>query len=943
MSAPLRQASFASGELSPEIGSNSPHYARGLRTCLNAFATKGGRIHNRPGTTYIGLTRDAGASTPHLVPFIFSDSQSFVLEFGEEYVRFFTGGEAVIAATTVVAWDILVSYSKGNFVSYLGAKYRSKVNANLGNVPNISPTQWAADSTYEIVSPYALLDVPRLRFSQTGDVVLITHPSYAPRELRRLANDSWTLTAASFTLDAPWIGGTPPAFESVIWDTAPAAYSALVDYAVGNHVTSGGFTYIALQVNGPATTVKSPSANADYWAYDGWVATTTYGESDYVYVAGVLYVSLLPRNINHAPGAGAPWWAVAADTSHPQREWEWVFTFLWKDSTGALRETKAYTTVLRSPSGKWPLASDRPAKLSSINAALGLFSLAYTITAVRWYRGRNGVRGWVGDVDSDGTVAGTPMFKDDGQAPDFSVQPPKGTNPFDAASGAGTTTQSYPAVATHHDQRRIYGRSTQKPSTIFGSALGNFDDFDHPFPVQEDDAFEFKLAAARLEDIRAMVTLERLILFTGAGEWSADGTQGEAISAVNVNVRRHTEHGSAWLAPLVVGSRVLFNSTRGNEVRDFAYDWGLQTYVSDDVSVHGRHLLDGYSIVDWAYQRHPHSIVWAIRDDGVLLSLTFDAKAGVLAWARHTTADDDEFERVCCVPENVTEDQEAIADAVYFVVKRGTNVRCIERMAERRVAADTDIRQRVFLDSAIIGADINLDGARTMRASGASYAAEAEVTITAAGHTPFSVLSIGSDVVLDPDGDTETRVRITGYTSTTVVTGILQTACPAAFQNIATTDWGFAYGYFPTTLNPNLNGRTVYALCDGEVQGPLAVATNAVTFDPPALYIVIGLPYVTDIEPLDLVTDKVVSIDSVAVEVVNSRGFKVGSTLANVRPAKVRAVTESYAHPELQTGKVDVRVDSKWSREGRCAIRQDQPLPLTILSITREVTAGGKP
>lgn len=145
--ASIRQTNFLAGELSPTLHGRTDLdlYARGLRRCRNFFISKHGAAVSRPGMKYCGEVKNS-AQKVRLIPFIYSDSQSYVLEFGPAYIRFWTAGGRV----------------------------------ESGGVP------------VEVVTPYAEADLSRLKFAQSGDVLVVAHHAHAPRELKRLSHTSWT-------------------------------------------------------------------------------------------------------------------------------------------------------------------------------------------------------------------------------------------------------------------------------------------------------------------------------------------------------------------------------------------------------------------------------------------------------------------------------------------------------------------------------------------------------------------------------------------------------------------------------------------------------------------------------------------------------------------------------------------------------------------------------
>ena len=154
-------ASFNAGELSPLLAGRPDlaKYANGCAKLENFIPTVQGPVARRPGTTYVTAVKDSTARTA-LVPFVFSNSQAFVLEFGNQYIRFYT---------------------------------------QHGQLQVTPPTP------YEIATPYVTADlfdadgVFRLSYAQSGDVIYFAHPAYPLQKLSRLANTSWTFAAVNLT------------------------------------------------------------------------------------------------------------------------------------------------------------------------------------------------------------------------------------------------------------------------------------------------------------------------------------------------------------------------------------------------------------------------------------------------------------------------------------------------------------------------------------------------------------------------------------------------------------------------------------------------------------------------------------------------------------------------------------------------------------------------
>ena len=136
------QTNFNGGEFSPLTYGRSDlkKYATGLATCLNYVPTIQGGLTRRPGTRYIAQTKDN--STVRLVAFEFSETQTYIIEFGHLYVRFYTNDGQLLEST-----DTFRLLTEDGF--YL----KSENNRYLIN---------EATGAYELSSSYTADDLPKI-------------------------------------------------------------------------------------------------------------------------------------------------------------------------------------------------------------------------------------------------------------------------------------------------------------------------------------------------------------------------------------------------------------------------------------------------------------------------------------------------------------------------------------------------------------------------------------------------------------------------------------------------------------------------------------------------------------------------------------------------------------------------------------------------------------
>ena len=155
----LALTSFVSGEFSPKMDGRTDFekYSSGAKTLENFLVHPQGAATRRVGTQFIAEVKSSAAKT-RLIPFEFSTTQTYILEFGNNYIRFFK--------------------DKGQILS--------------------------GGSAYEISTPYLTAELFDIKFAQSADVMYITHPNHEVMKLSRTGHTSWTLTEVEFT-DGPYL------------------------------------------------------------------------------------------------------------------------------------------------------------------------------------------------------------------------------------------------------------------------------------------------------------------------------------------------------------------------------------------------------------------------------------------------------------------------------------------------------------------------------------------------------------------------------------------------------------------------------------------------------------------------------------------------------------------------------------------------------------------
>ena len=178
------QRSFTGGEISPAMYGriDDQKYQTGMALCQNLLVLPQGPLQNRSGFEFVRAAKYSDKPC-RLIPFVFSSTQTMVLEFGDHYIRFHTMGATLLDDN---------------------------------------------DNVYEVATPYAAEDVADIHYAQSADVVTLVHPSYAPRELRRYGALDWRLATIDFgsPLSAPTnLSGTYVCQDSTATDAQKTLYT----------------------------------------------------------------------------------------------------------------------------------------------------------------------------------------------------------------------------------------------------------------------------------------------------------------------------------------------------------------------------------------------------------------------------------------------------------------------------------------------------------------------------------------------------------------------------------------------------------------------------------------------------------------------------------------------------------------------------------------------
>lgn len=532
-----------------------------------------------------------------------------------------------------------------------------------------------AAAIYTLTTPYAAVDLPWLKFTQSADVTSFaiwnqnTLTEYPPCDLTRYADNDWTIEEIQ-------IGATisTPAFFNV---EAIGTYTGLGSYVIYYYVTA-----VNSQTGEESQPVQQYLTNG---LLGEAVPNTAISNSN---------------NLTWAQVPGAGYYNIYAETAVPLIRNEPNANIVPPPTfiAGLIGQSNGTSF---SDGGITPSFSQGPPQHQNPFARGAITAATLSVGGVNYGGVGNSPLSTVAEiVTNTGTDAEiTPIYVAMGnfavgslwvQNGGQNYLPTDGVNILGTGVGAlgtltvGPATGTYPGTVAYFQERRVYANTQNNTDTYFFSQNGLYLNFDTHFPVTANDAITGSPWAVLVDGIQWMINMPGgLVVLTGTSAWQLTGTGGSSLNPVAITPSSQQAQPQAFngvsplVPPIKIDYQILYVQAKGSIVREFSYQFYTNIYTGLDLTEISSQLFEGYSILQWAYAEEPHKVVWAVRGDGALLSLTYLKAEEVSAWARHDTNGQYVSVATCT---------ELPVDAVYVVVERvinGQSCYMVERMDNR--------------------------------------------------------------------------------------------------------------------------------------------------------------------------------------------------------------------------------------------------------------------
>lgn len=642
MTVPVQKTSFVSGEIAPSLF-GMIEFAKVINGCSvlrNMFPSIRGGVHSRGGLANIGRGLQTGTTPNRLIPFKFNAAQQMILEFSNLNMRIIYQGAYVTETTkniTAASGNQITvpghGYSIGDWFYVTGTNTNADgrifpitnisgniltVQTILGVAVNITgySTGGTAARIYTVTSPYADVDLQYIKYTQSADRMSLTcvnastGTEYPPYDLLRYGATNWVFSAVSFQ-------------EQI---SAPTNVSGSQSfYNSGTLGTSWVYAYCVTSVNSAGQeSVASPPC----------------------YITGAINIAVAQgtNTIKWRPVSGAAYYNVyrAQPSWNSSPQPGTLFGFCGQTLAPVFNDPNISPDYTVSPpTHQEPFSRNSLIAVTMIAGGSGYSQLSATAT----FNTASTDVPVLQPVEVNGYIAGV-IISSPGSGLSSSDTITFGGG---AGSGAKASIQlgpsigTYPSVVNYHQQRRWYANSTNNPDTYWASKPGDYENMDSAIPVNDSDALSGSPWATQVNGIQWLIPMPgSLLVATSQDLWQLTGAGGSysPITPANQQANRQTNFGFSGYGtqePIVVDWHILYVEYGGFTVRQVQYNYWANIFTGLDISFASNHLFKNHQVLGWAWASEPDRIVWAYREDGKMLSLTYLPDQEVITWARHDT------------------------------------------------------------------------------------------------------------------------------------------------------------------------------------------------------------------------------------------------------------------------------------------------------------------
>jgi len=882
------QPSFNNGEISPLLYDRVDYnkFVSSVKSGKNMFVHPQGGMSNRAGTMMLAQAKD---ETVRLIPFEFSSTETYIIEFGNGYCRFFTANGQVVVDTVVDGQTVQVPY--------------------------------------EIVSPFTTADLSKIRYCQSGDVMYIAWGG-EPKTLTRFGHTNWQFDsydykrgplteykegfegALSYENDELYITTTEEFDASDIGNKfATKAFfpTQTLSYRVSSQAIAENIKETVFYAGGKITLKTSGTWAGQIHLEEsesgttGWKRVRTFssteasadGGSNFDFVSDYtnndtflrinlddlltfsssglniqLFVEGFYKNLSFivAEKVDAFKYRVTLIEDNPLII-KYVSGIIYSGDVKARIQSVDNIWGLDSFSvSHWTVTVGNEVKydagFTGINGPGGIYTSGFedVVAALRLAIGDDGSVQYLGGGLQDVTIE---QNKEDYSGKQISVRfqssnthgsfPSRDVTFGNVFSEVEALTQessgevqkflwqgdTFPTEVDLYQDRIVWATNNELDAT----KISDYTNFGVSTDVTDDDAISVIIKDKKIDKINSIVAGQKLAVFSDDGNFVHHN---DTFTPSTATFLKQGATGGSEVKPVVVRDHIIYAHPMKQALSDYAYNFETDGYAGQEITILANHLFDGKVIKTLAYQQEPYSIIWVLLEDGTVLSCTYLRQQQVIAWTPMDFGGQVKSIAVCST---------GTEEHLYLAIKR-KNGTFVEKMPTRLLSSNPE--DCFFVDC------------------GRTYRGE-----------PATVIS------------------------------------------------GLNY----------LEGEDVSVLADGNVISGLTVESGAITIPYAASVVTVGLPYESVLETLTFdanledgtTKNRKKRVVAVSIRYNKSRGTKL-SVNGHREVDMLKRELEGYNIPiSLKSGVYREILPSTHNEATNVKIRQIDPLPVTVVSVIPEI------
>ena len=623
------QTNFSGGELGPlvEGGVDSEKYSTGVEILENYIPTLEGPIVRRPGTKRVASVKDP-SKPPRFIPFKISNLEQYILEIGENYIRFFTDeGQLVTSGTSYVLTGVIglanlynfglisTTVAMGPFTASRSTNSTKTLEIQDNINVNVKFSSIVSGTILEIPTHWNHNMIQGIGWEAKGDTLWLMHSSIPTFTLQRFGPQDWDLKYFQ-TKDGPYLPLN--------------SYNNTADSA------DIGFTLHWDQFDTPATNEKS--------RYNLRVFSHSSVKIASISDDGTGRIQIDTRS-KHGFNVNQKIWIVGVVGTTEANNGS-----SYTDSTYSLNPAQTESSL-------WTVNILTQTSLVLLDS---VFSNAYVGSGIIYPAifknidaGRN-IGLYVDGQRYYGVIqTGSNVVVPSGGYPhpikaEIALDIDNSPIPFASTVvniwqlGAYSRRNGYPSDAAFHQSRLVFNGTPGRPTEFNASATGIYNYFDvnnaSSLIVTDKNALQFDLISSSQDYLEWVKSGAHGLYF---GSQSAEilvspSRDGQALTPTNISSEAVTTYGTSGVDPIRSGDAIIYVQNSGRKVRELRFFENLQSHKSLHINQLSDHI--GLpSISGLAIQKETYPLIWGYKSDGGLISLSYsrEESQAIYGWAKH--------------------------------------------------------------------------------------------------------------------------------------------------------------------------------------------------------------------------------------------------------------------------------------------------------------------